>query len=265
MAIQEHKTIKGVGLHRSPHSFAHVKDITPLNSHLANFLKAFASEDVYYRKWEFDGNALIDDFWTLASDATATDFTVPSPQELGGVLLGSTGATDNGGLSMRGPTVVKGDKRAYLHVHFSVSAITSLQFEIGFIDAITDPKAPVITDVDTPASGNGASDIAVVHMDTDQTLKTMALVTDGVTTGMACGKVNIGTLTPTAATEMCIRLMVDVNDVSCWVDNQRSYYKGRGPNVIEGGTLLMPWIFFRTRVATNRDVRIHMVEIMGEK
>jgi hypothetical protein len=263
----EHRTIKGVGLHHKPLSLAHIKDITPWSSHLANFLKPFASEDVYYRKWEFDGGSILDDFWTFTEDATATGFAPASPQTLGGSLVGSTGTTDEGALSMLGQTVVKGDGRAFVHVHFSLDEVTAVQFEIGLVDAVTDKTLPVISDVDTPANGsNGAGDIAVVHMDTSQTLTTMALVADGSTSGMDCQKVNIGTLSPTAATEMCVRVVVDVNSVACMINNQRQYYKSLGPNAIEGGTLLAPWIFFRCKSGSDAKApSIHMVELMGEK
>ena len=263
----EHRTIKGLGLHDKPLSLSHVKDITPWSSHLANFLKGFASEDVYYRKWDFDGDAVIDDFWTLSADATATGFDQPTTQEHGGIISGATGTTDDGAVSMRGPAVVKGDNRAYLHVHASFSAITSLQFEVGLIDAVTDATLPVVSDVDTPANGsNGAADLVVVHMDTDQTLQTMALVVDGSTSGMNCQKVNFGTLTPTAATMMCFRVFVDGNSVTSIIDNKRAYRKSMGPNAIEGGTLLRPWIFARCRAGSaNRTVKVDLVELMGER
>lgn len=265
MPNTEHKTIKGLGLHDEPLSFSHIKQITPIQSHLANFLKGFASEDVYYRKWDFDGDAIVDDFWIMDGDTGSSLFSPPATQELCGVLSGATGATDNNAISMRGQPVIKGDKRAYMHAHFSLSAVTSVQFEVGLIDAVTDATAPVITDVDTPASGNGGADIAVIHLDTDQTLTTAAFVCDGSTTGMNCAKTTLSpAFTPTADTMVCVRILVDVNDASLIVDNKRVYYVTKSKN-IEGGTLLMPWLFFRTRVATTRTVKIDMVEIMGER
>ena len=264
MALSEHASLKSLAQLASPLSFAHIKLIEPLNGKLASFLKAFAKEDVYCRQWEFDGNAVIDDFWTFDADATATGFAVPATQELAGVLTGATGATDNGALSMIGVPVVSGDKKAYFHTHFSLSAITDVQFEVGLVDAITDRTLPAVSDIDTPANGsNGAADFALVHMDTDQTLQTAALVVDGSTAGMDCTKSNL-LWTPTAATMHCVRIWTDANDVVWEIDHSRTYRKSISGE-FEGGTLLAPWLYFRTRTTTTRTVKVDMVELMVER
>lgn len=262
--VAEHKTLKSTGLHDEPLSFNHIKKWTALNSDLASFLKALANEDVYRRTWDFDGDAVIDDFWTFYEDATATGFTYPSTQELGGILQGATGTTADAGLGMLGQAVLKGDKRAYFHAHLSISAVTEFQCECGLVDAVTDKTLPVVTDVDTPAVGNGAVDVAVFHIDTDQTLDTAAFVVNGSTSGMADTKSNISTYTPTAATMFCVRIILDENDAYCVVDNKRSQRVSIGGNV-EGGTLLAPWIYVRTRDTTGKTVKVDMVEVATER
>lgn len=259
----EFRTLKGVHARRDSLSFNHIKQFAALNSELANYLKPFASESAYYRKWDFDGDTVIDDFWTLDADTTATGFAIPAAQELAGVISASSGATAEGAVSMRGPRIFKGDKRAAMHVHFKLDDVVDIQFEMGFVDTLTDWTLPAITDVDTPAAGNGVGDAALVHLDTDQTLKTMALVGDSSATAV-CTKTDIGTVAPTANTVMCVRVFLDVNDIAVFVDNERAHYKVLSDGV-EGGTLLRPWVYFRTREADAIAPTIDLIELMGER
>lgn len=258
--------MKGYALHQKPASLAHLKKITPLNSELADFLKRLCIEDHFHEKWDFVKAGDISDF-TLTKDAGATDFAVSkvNTAKIGGAAVGATGTTDNDGLSIIGGSWLKGDNLAYLHVHFQVDAITGLQLEIGLIDAVTDATLPVITDVDTPASGNGASDLVVVHMDTDQTLATMAMVVDGSTSGMTCRKTDFSpVLTPTAAETMCVRFCVDGDDATVYVNNERRY-KEVLTSAIEGGVALRPWVYFRTRNTTSKAPQVELIEIMGRR
>ena len=261
--VTEHKTIKGV-VDRA-FDFNGLKKVAALNSELAMWMRQMATDKVFYRKWDFEGSALLDDFWTSAADAGATEFGPPATQLLGGVLQGATGTTDNAGIGLYGTPILKGDNRAYLHTRFKLSAVTGFQMEVGFIDAITDATTPVISDVDTPANGsNGAAEIAVVHLDTDQTLTTAALVVDGSTTGMNAAKTNLGTFVPTAATYVDLKMVIDGNDVTVIIDNKRSL-RATKTFAIEGGTLVMPWLYFRTRNTTSKTVDIDLIEIMGER
>ena len=260
--LADFETLRNLAARGHFMSFDHIREFDKLNSDRAEFLKLLATEDVYRRTFEFDGKDLLDDFWTFDRDTTATSFALPSTKLLGGAISGNTGATDNGAISMRGPLIYKGDNYCGMHVHWKSDVVTNLQFEIGFIDAVTDATLPVITDVDPPASGNGGADIAVVHMDTDQTLTTMALVADGSTSGMACTKSNIATLAPTAATYQCIRMQLYANHVQVIIDNQRNYWKALRENV-EGGTLVMPWLFWRCRSAAAKAIDIDFVDVWG--
>lgn len=260
----DHEGLRLLATMEEPLSLDHLKKIAALNAPLIQFLKPFATDDFYHRKWDFDGDATIDDFWTFDADATATGFAVPSPQQLGGVVTGSTGATDNGALSMFGTPVVKGDNVAIMKARFKVDEVDNLEFEIGFANAITDKTLPAVGDIDTPANGsNGAADIAVVKMDTDQTLKTMSFVVDGSTTGMDCQKSDLGVLTPTADTYMKIMVAVYGDNALCIVNGERAYRKVIS-NCIEGGTLLAPWLYFRCRAGTDAKApTVDFVEVMG--
>lgn len=260
----EHEGLRLLANMEEPMSLDHIKKIQALNSPLAQFLKPYAIDEFYHRKWDFDGNAILDDFFTLDASPTATEFAPSSPQIRGGALVGTTGTTDNGAVSILGEAVVRGDEVAIMKARFKVSAITSLQFEVGLVDAVTDRKVPVISDVDTPANGsNGAGDLAVIHMDTDQTLATMAFVADGSTSGMDCQKSNLGVLTPTADTFMKVMVAVYGNNAVCIVNGQRTYRKILDSS-IEGGTLLKPWLLFRSRAGSaSRTVTLDYVELMG--
>lgn len=261
----EHKTIKGE-LDRVK-DFNGLKKVAPLNSELAQWMHWLATDKVFHRKFEFDCDTFTDDYWTSTADATATDFAAPATQLLGGVISGVTGTTDDGGVSLHGPKIYKGDNRAYMHVRFKVSAASTLNLEMGFIDAFptADATLPVISDVDTPAVQSGAVDLAVMHMDTDQTLKTLQFVTQGSTSGMTAAKQAIGTLVPVAATYMDFKMMIDGNDVAMIVDNKRIFRKTKVFG-IEGGTLVMPWIYVRCRAgAASRTLDIDLIEIAGER
>lgn len=236
-----------------------IKKIVALNAPLANYLKAFASEDIYHRVWHFDGDAVIDDFWTLSADATATPF---APVASGFGITGSTGTTDNGGLSMFGKPVLKGDKVAGIHVHFEVDEVDDLQMEFGLVSAVTDKTLPVVTDVDTPAVGNGATYAAVVHMDTDQTLQTMAIVGDN---NVAVTKTNMGILAPTAATLHCVRLALKGDDIVSVFDGKRAnrYVLDNG---VDGAQFLAPWIFFACKAGSDAKApTVRLVELFGGK
>jgi hypothetical protein len=257
------KSLKNVHLEDDFNSFEHLKKAVVLNSPMAGVLKQLMSCDVYHRKWKFDGDSIIDDFWTLDASATATGFNIPVPAEFPGLISAATGTTDNGAVSMKGPAIFKGDKLPLLHVHFETSAITSFQMEVGWVDALTSTLAPAVSDVDTPATANGCGDCAVLHMDTDQTLATLALVGDSSLTTL-CTSDPIGVLTPTASTRMCVKVGVDHDDIFCVIDGKRSQ-RGQLPNAIEGATALFPWIFFRSRAGSaSRTVKVSLVEIIGE-
>jgi hypothetical protein len=258
----DHESLRLFALHDDPFSLDHIKRIGALNSELANFLKPL-SKDFYHKIWDFDGDALVEPALSFFADANATPFDIPATQELGGIVSGATGTTDNDAISILGPAIVNGDNIAVMRARFKVSAVTSLSFEIGFVNAVTDKTLPVVTDVDTPATGNGGTDLAVVHMDTDQTLKTMAFVVDGSTSGMNAQKENIGVLTPTADTYMDILVGVYGNNAVCNVNGKRAYRKVLGPDAIEGGTLLRPWLYFRTRTTASRTVKVDRIELFG--
>ena len=167
----------------------------------------------------------------------------------GGTAQGITGTTDDDAVAIhRAQTFLDPADNPFLIVRWKANVVTGFSFEIGFSDPKADEALPGITDVDTPTAGNGVTDILCVHMDTDQTLTTAALVGDG-TTGSAT-KTDIATYTPTAGTYQTtiIGLRPNFGFVACWdgdglVGNRR-YSVTNGP---DSAVLVRPYALFRTR------------------
>ena len=185
----------------------------------------------------------------------------------GGTAVGATGTVDDDATAIyQAQTFLDPDDNPFMIVRWRVTAVTGFSFEIGFSDPKTDEALPGVTDVDTPTVGNGVTDILCVHMDTDQTLTTAALVADG-TTG-AAEKTDIGTYTPAAGTYQTTILGVRDNFgfCACWdgdgLIGNRRYSVAQGP---DGGVLVRPYALFRTRNTTTKTVTIDFIAFGWER
>lgn len=177
----------------------------------------------------------------------------------GGVAQGLTGTTDNDVTAIyRTQTFLDPADNPFMLIRWSANVVTGFSFEIGFSDPKSDEALPGVTDVDTPAVGNGVTDILCVHMDTDQTLVTASLVGDG-TTGSAT-KTDIGTYTPTGGTfqTLMIGLRPNLGFVKVW--------NGAGfvgevsvSNAPDSGVLVRPYALFRTRNTTSKTINISRI------
>ena len=218
------------------------------------FLSRLAFQDYQFFFDDFDGDAINLDYWALNSDTNAADFVHNA--QANGVVRGATSANDNEATSMLGPAIYFGDRNCWMEVRFKIDTITNVQFEVGFVDAVTDKTLEVVTDVDTPAVGNGAGDVAVIHMDTDQTLTTAAFVTEGSTASQDPTATTLDpAFTPTAATYHTVRIGVAGNVPFFLLDGSEYGTEAHGNAVasqIEGGTALAPWIFVMARSAADR-------------
>ena len=205
--------------------------------------------------------------WTTAVSAGGGPTAFAYSAVRGGTGQGATGTTDNDVTAIyRAQTFLDPADNPFLIVRWKANAVTGFSFEIGFSDPKADEALPGVTDVDTPAVGNGVTDILCVHMDTDQTLTTGALVGDG-TTGAAV-KTDISTYTPTAATYQTLVLGVRPNlgFVACWdgeglVGNRR-YSVSNGP---DSGVLVRPYALFRTRNTTTKTIDIDFIGFGWER
>lgn len=237
------------------------------NGAMANFLYPLAHRDVVYWRDDFDQDTINLDYYTVDIDAGGTNFAVPATRQVNGVIVGATDNTDNDGAGIAGVGIWSGDNNCGMEVRLKMDVVTDLQLELGFANIITDQKLPVVTDVDTPASGNGGTDIAVFHIDTDQTLTTMAFVTDGSTSNMNCTATTLSPVfTPTADTYHVYKIQLAGDQASAMVDGARLVSHGAliGSR-IEGGSLLRPFVFFRNRSAAVKTCTIDYIRVWQDR
>ena len=183
----------------------------------------------------------------------------------GGAFRGATGTTDNGVAALHYvQTFLDPADKPFFFIQWKVDVITGFSFEIGMSDPKTSEALPGVTDVDTPAVGNGATDLIAVHMDTDQTLTTAALVADGTTGGAS--KTNIGTYTPTAGAWQTFMIGAQDNRgyVAIWDGDGfvGRFDVAQGP---DSGVLVRPYALFRTRNTTTKVVDIRALAIGWER
>ena len=220
------------------------------------------------------GSAIVAADWTTAVTAGGGPTAFAYSAVRGGTAQGLTGTTDNDVTAIyRTQTFLDPADNPFLLIRWKANAVTGFGFEVGFSDPKTDEALPGVTDVDTPTVGNGVTDIVCVHMDTDQTLTTAALVGDG-TTGAAV-KTDITTTpggstgyTPTAGTYQTMLIGVRANAGFCaiWdgvakVGNIR-YAVTNGP---DSGVLVRPYAQFRTRNTTSKTIDIDFIAFGWER
>lgn len=236
-------------------------------SALANLFYHRQFGSVNFKIDDFDEVTFNGDPWTVTKDTNAVTWAINVQEN--GVLRGSTGTTDTDGLSLLGPAIYKGDRNCGMQIRFKIDVVTNYEFEVGWINDVTDKTQPSVTDIDTPAFGAGLTEGAVVHIDTTQTLTTMALVMDSATYTTASKK-NLFTraingttgVAPAAATFMTIRVQLEGDTVHAmvWVDTSTAKnvlvsQVVSAPTTsilggIEGGTLVAPWVAIATRNTT---------------
>lgn len=228
-------------------------------------------ENVVFIEDDFIEDTISSTRWNLAADATATTFAWAAAA--GGTIQGSTGTTANGYHALNGDVIWSGDKNAGMAVRLKWDVVTNFTFEIGFTDALSDETLPAVTDVDTPATGNGATDVAVIHLDTSQTLTTAAFVSESTGSAFACQKVNLGTFSPSAATYYTFVVQLIGNDAHCavWnsddatnpkleVDTSKSL-----SSALEGGTLVRPHVLIGTRNTTAKVTNVDFVRVWQDR
>lgn len=206
--------------------------------------------------------------WTTAVTAGGAPTAFALNVKRGGAFRGATGATDNGVTAIVGTNEIfdAADNPFMIIRWLAPAAVSGFSFEIGFSDPKTDEALPGCTDIDTPATGNGITDMIAVHMDTDQTLTTAALVADG-TTG-AAAKTDLSTYAPTVDTwqEMMIGFRANIGYCAVWdngalVGNQ-IYSVAQGP---DSAILVNPYALFRTRNVTSKQIDIDYIFVGHER
>ena len=228
-------------------------------------------DSVVYVEDDFLEDTISSTRWNLAADGTATTFAWAAAE--GGTVQGSTGATDNGYHAINGDVIWSGDKNCGMAARFKLDVVTGFSFEIGFTDALSDETLPAVTDVDTPATGNGATDVAVIHLDTDQTLTTAAFVSESTGSAYAAQKVNLGTFTPTAAKYYTMVVQLNGNNAFCAIfnsDNAQNPILQASTNkslvtALEGGTLVRPHLLIGTRNTTAKVTDLDWIKVWQDR
>ncbi len=233
------------------------------------------SRSFFYVEDDFVEDTLSTTRWNVTKDTNATNFAWTAGQN--GVIAGTTSTDDNSYLAINGDLILSGDLNCGMEVRCKISAVTGFTFEIGLTDALADETLPAVSDVDTPATSNGAAETAVLHLDTDQTLATAAFVTEG-SGGLTVLKTNAGTWVPTADTYFTVRVFMNGNIAYCKIYNDKNRlinssvtgqhtkgYLGGGLHRLEGGTAIRPHVLFGSRNTTDKTVTIDYIRYWQDR
>jgi hypothetical protein len=199
-------------------------------------------------------------YWTPANSAGTSAANFASVVGAGpGYIQGDTGTDDDGSISLIGPVIYQGDLNAGAMFDIQIDAITDYNLEVGFAAAVPGSNAATVTDVDTPTV---VADTAVLAIDTDQTIATLAFATNGSTANFDD---KVTTITApitnfTAATRHRVVVQLFGNYAYCAIDGIVAAVHDAAKDadgVIEGGTLVAPWIYCRTRTTAARFPRLY--------
>lgn len=256
------------GNQRTPLSRPAIETIISPHSQLGRFLYPMAKRDVVFVFDDFSGPAQNTHLWSTESDTNATSFDPPATQLLSGVTQGKTGETTNEAATIYGDAAWKGDFDCGLEFWFKLDEVGVMTFECGWNDPLTQEEDSILDDIDTPAlASNGQTDVAFVGMDTGQTLKTMAFITDGGTGNMNTTKTDLGTRTPTADAYMGIRIQLQDNRSYCYLLNASGGVTESAvhgivlASQIEGGTLIKPRLMVETEDGTDHVCDIDYIAV----
>lgn len=219
-----------------------------IQSYMNSPFSAFIKDD-------FVSDTLNTFLWTVDGDTGTTPFAVPAAGSTvqGGTMAGSTATDDNEFISIYGHAIHSGDRNAGMLCTWEVDVVTDLCLEIGLCDPLTDYTLPAVNDIDTPSITNGAVTLAMLAMDTDQTLTTATLLMDGDAT-YATSKVDPATAwSPTAATKYTT--IVQASGDNVWLailgPQYQTLVECKGVAAFEGGTLVQPRVTFGNRAAAS--------------
>ena len=199
--------------------------------------------------------------WTTAVTAGGGPTAFAYSAVRGGTFQGQTGATDNDATAIHAAnTFLDPADMPFFICRFKINAVTGVSIEVGMSDPKSDEALPGVTDVDTPTVGNGVTDIACLHMDTDQDLTTLELVGDGTTGSAALSdspSLTDAAFTPTADTYQTWLVGVRPNLSYALVFNGEgqigSFSVANGP---DSGVLVRPYALFRTRNTVSKTIDI---------
>ncbi len=242
----------------------------PTNSNQQLFFYPNSVDTVYVRE-DFTGT-------NFANSGLSTGVTAAGA---GAVFANGTGAgTIFGGAatgaltatsvitSLTGPNIWTAGKNCGMHARISMSSNTNINFEVGFVDVSTSSVSMAISDIDVPTFGNGATNAALVSMDTSQTLKTMALCVTGSQASGSATSAAIGTLTPTGSVTSWMDIVVQTifqdathADVVTLINNSPANTTFLGSTTakqINSAAALMPWIAVQEVTTANTTLKFNV-------
>jgi hypothetical protein len=234
---------------------------------MAEFLYPYAFRDVSFKLWDFQHDTLDLNDWTTNTGTGGTAFALPGTLGANGTIAGATGTDATAGnrvVNLYGPPIYQGDKNAGLMVRLRISAVTDIEWGLGFIDTHTTITTPVVLvgDVDDASSlAAGMGDAALIYQDTAQTLVTPALI------GLGSGALNagstdaIGAFAPTAATDFIATVQLDGNTATATLQQAAGGQRAVASKAaaIEGGTLVRPFLVISGPTATSRTYTIDFI------
>ena len=259
------------GKSKDPSNRGQIERFSPEGVFLA--LYPWLRDGVFYVEDDFAEDTISATRWNVSNTAAGDGTNFAWTAARSGTVQGSTGASDDHAISINGDALWYGDANCGMEVRFKIDVVTGLSFEIGFTDALTDEDLPAVTDVDTPTTGNGATDVAVIHLDTDQTLTTAALVGESTGKPYAAQKANIATWTPSAATWYVVRVQLETDGAFCKIfdtttPSQPVLVSGSDtgkPLMLDGATAVRPHMLFRTRNTTPKVVDIDYIRCWQDR
>ena len=231
--------------------------------------------DYFFKFFDFEEDT-INAAWTTSVTAGGGPTAFAANAQRTGAVRGATGTTDNDVTTIHyDHAMLDAGDNPFMIIRFKAPAnVSDFAFEVGFSDPPTNANVQNIDDIDTPSLLAGTTEAVVVAMDTDQTLKTAALV--GVGTNSTIAKTNIWTTnggstgwTPTASKwiEMVIGVRQYEGYATIW-DNGVAVAQGTTWRVAAGpesGVLVRPYALFMTRSTTTKQIDIDFIGFGSER
>ncbi len=239
------------------------------NSELTGFLLPFAMRDYFYRMYDFE-NATISPDWAISNSAgtSAADFASTDAVE-NGILRADTGTDDNGSVEIHyGKVMFDAARNPGAEMGLSFDAVTSLAFEFMFTDPPTTASTLNISALSAAAAptwaSNATTDSAGIVFNTDLTLATAAVVSQG-TTDADSGAL-LGTFAPTAGVTLFNVYRIQLGDgyVHAVIDNSAGQENrlALGPDT---GVLMRPGLIVATKTTTARFPDLDYCRIWSER
>jgi hypothetical protein len=261
---------------------------TPLSGHRQNLKQIPGGENgplaAFLDPASLSVDRLYDDFvgltlsavsWASSRDGTGTIFAPLAGSVEGSSVFGVTGNVAGDGVEIHGIANWYGSHNCLMEVRFQLDVITAFRLEIGFANTRTSHLAAVVTDVDAPTIGNGATNLAVVHVDTSQTLTTMAFVTDGSTASMNPTKTNLGTRMLTAGDWLTVRVGVVETSAYCHVYDtenpvapallEQAYHGDVLASQVTAASPMMPFVLLESLNTSVKTLAIDSILVMQDK